>query len=226
MKISFRKRTHRAPGKIKMALRSHRSIQIFLLSFILLLTSVPTGIVEARNILHISTLPPLETFADELRNGQADELRGIYIPEVLAASIVQQPMRRNEYVSNQKNTVTQFGLASNFKSIGLLAHNHLAGEGFASLKKGQEIYLIYGDGKILVVIVTEILQYQALEPNSVASDFVNLDDGYVLTAPELFAKVYNRPGQIILQTCIAMEGNPSWGRLFVIAKPHVGESLH
>jgi hypothetical protein len=182
--------------------------------------------VEARNILHASSLPPLRAFADELRNGQADELRGIYIPEVLAASIVQQPPGRNGYVSNQKNTVTQFGLASDFKSIGLLAHNYLAGEGFASLEKGQEIYLIYGDGKILVVLVTEILQYQALQPNSVTSDFVNLDDGYVLKAPELFSKVYNRLGQIILQTCIAMEGNPSWGRLFVIAKPYMSESPH
>ncbi|HSM70040.1 MAG TPA: hypothetical protein VK851_00720 [Anaerolineales bacterium] len=209
-----------------MAPRSHRSIQIILLLFILLLTSVPTDIVKARNIHHASSLPPLKAFTDELRNGQADELRGIYIPEVLAASIVQQPSGRNGYVSNQKNTVTQFGLASDFKSTGLLAHNYLAGEGFASLEKGQEIYLIYGDGKILVVSITEILQYQALQPNSVTSDFLNLDGGHVLTAPELFTKVYNRPGQVILQTCIAREGNPSWGRLFVIAKPYKSEMPH
>ena len=203
-----------------MTLRATRSIQYFVLTIVVYLALISTSHAGAQSLSNsISNMPPLADFVAEVGNGQADDLRGIYIPDLLAAPVVQQPTERGDYVSNLENTVTQFGFASKFGVTGLLAHNHLAGKDFTHLRSGQEIYLVYGDGHLLVVKVTEILRYQALEPQNVASDFVSLDDGDLLTATKLFSKLYGKPGQVTLQTCIAATGNPSWGRLFIIATP-------
>ena len=182
---------------------------------------MPTGNVNAQSdLVYISNLPPLDTFVDKVKNGQAAELRGIYISDILAAPIVQQPIGRNDFISPWENTVTQFGLTSQFGSIGLLSHNYLAGESFAYLEEGQEFYLIYGDGQISTFVVSETLSYQAMEPTNVLSSFVDLENDDLLTAKELFSKVYNRRGEVILQTCISSNNDLSWGRLFIIAKPY------
>jgi hypothetical protein len=89
------------------------------------------------------------------------------------------------------------------------------------LEEGQNFYLIYGNGQTSAFAVTEILHFQALAPTSTSSDFVDLENSGLLTTSELFAKVYNRPGQVIFQTCISAKGNRSWGRLFVIAEPYL-----
>ncbi len=123
------------------------------------------------------------------------------------------------FVSPWQNTLTQFGAATQYGSTGLLAHNYLAGGSFTRMEAGQKFYLIHGDGRISAFVVTEILHYQALQPASTSSEFVSLENGDLLTASELFSKVYNRPGHVILQTCIAREQNLIWGRLFVLAEP-------
>jgi hypothetical protein len=146
-------------------------------------------------------------------------LRGIYIPEILAAQIVQQPEGNDEFVSPWDNIVTQFDPASDFGSTGLLAHNYLAGKSFLLVKKNQKFHLVYGDGRTSEFVVTEILRYQAPETNSASSVFKDLVNGESLTASELFLKAYNRPGMVVFQTCITAEGNASWGRLFIIAEP-------
>jgi len=166
------------------------------------------------------SLPALSEFVNQIKNNQGSELRGIYVPEILAARVVRQPKGHNEFVSPRHNIVTQFELASQFGSTGLLAHNYLAGERFSLLKENQKFYLIYGDGQISAFVVTEILRYQALNPTSLSSEFIDLANNDSLTASELFSKVYERPSQVILQTCIAAGNNSSWGRLFVIAKPY------
>lgn len=204
-----------------MALKSIHSILIVI--FIAFLFAVP-GPVDSVHALdtypHPGNPPLLDTFASEVSNGQAGELRAIYIPGNLAGHVVQQPTGVPEFVSPRDNIVTQFDLASQFGSVGLLAHNDLAGAGFSSLEKNQVFYLIYGDGQISAFIITEILSYQALEHDSPLSQFVSLDNGELLTTSEVFLEVYNRPGDVILQTCIARENNLSWGRLFVIAEPY------
>jgi|SRR6266498_2545427 len=204
-----------------MALKSIRSI--FTISFIaiLCLTLIPTGNAHALTGQFDSVdLPALDTFVEQVKNGQADEVRGVYIPDVLAALVVQQPAGMYGFVSPWQNIMTQFGLASKFGSTGLLAHNNLAGKSFVVLQNGQKFDLIYGDGKISTFVVSEILQFQALEPTSISSSFVDLESGDILTASELFTKIYDRPGQVILQTCIDADHNASWGRLFIIAKPY------
>lgn len=198
-----------------------RTISALSLIFILFTTLIPMGSVRALNDqFNVTNLPLLDEFVSQVRNGQAEELRGIYIPDILAAHIVQQPANKNEFVSPRQNTVTQFRLASQAGSTGLLAHNDLAGESFFLLKENQKFYLIYGDGQVSAFVVTEIMRYQALEPTSTSSRFVKLGDDDAVSASELFSKVYNRKGKVILQTCIEADENLIGGRLFVIAEPY------
>ncbi|HNQ94888.1 MAG TPA: hypothetical protein PKK96_09075 [Anaerolineales bacterium] len=172
-----------------------------------------------------SEVPPLEEFIWQVTNGEADELRGVYAPEVFAFPVVSQPEGSPAFVSIQPDIVTQFGAASQYDTTGLLAHNYLAGESFSSLNEGQWIYLIYGDGRIETYIIREFMRFQALSPNSVTSNFVDLETGERLSSTQLFFEVFNRPGGVTLQTCINAEGNLSWGRLFILAEPIADEPI-
>ena len=205
-----------------MALKSIRS----LLASIFIFFTVSATLIPSYGVQALSgdssngNLPLLNVFVSQVKNGQPDQLRGVYIPEILAAPVVQQPAGNNEFVSPRQNILTQFGLASKFGSIGLLAHNNLAGASFSQLETDQKIYLIYGDGQVSVFVVTKILRYQALEPNSTSSKFIDLNTNDSLKASEVFSKVYNRQGQVIFQTCISAGDELSWGRLFVTAEPY------
>jgi hypothetical protein len=204
-----------------MALKFTRSILVVSFILVLVTTLIPIGNVKALNSqFHASNLTLLNLFVSQVTNGQADELRGVYVPGIFAARVIQQPDGNDEFVSSRQNILTQFELASQFGATGLLAHNDLAGERFFLLNKGRIFYLVYGDGQIAAFIVTEILRYQALEPNNTSSKFMNLENYDLLTAPELFSKVYTRSRQVIFQTCIAEGENLSWGRLFVNAEPY------
>src|SRR5215216_3189905 len=203
-----------------MALKSIRLI--FILSFIAIMCStlLPTGYAYAlaqdpRN----ASLPSLDAFIEQLKNSRAEELRGIYVPDILAASLVQQPAGMDGFVSPWQDVLTQFSLASRLGSTGILAHNDQAGKSFALLQDGQEFYLVYGDGRITTFIVSEILRYQVLDPDNPSSTFISMENGEVLTSSELFTKVYNRPGRVIFQTCIERNDILTSGRLFVIAEP-------
>ena len=192
------------------------SFVIFLLGQLFLPASTAQALSDPSSVVEI---PSLEAFVEEVSNGQEAELRGVYIPGIAAAPVVQQPDGRNDFVSPWQNVVTQFGMASRLGSTGLLAHNYLAGETFALLEKGQEIHLIRGDGQISTFIVTEILQYQALASDNISGSFLDLKTQSLTSAADLFRQVYNRPGQLIFQTCIQSGSDPNWGRLFVIAEP-------
>ena len=203
-----------------MALRFNRTFIVFTLILMTFLISVPGGRVQAMtDDFNGESLPGMDAFISHVQNGQAGELRGIYIADLLAAPIVQQPRGMEEFVSPWHNIVTQFGLASSHGSIGLLAHNYLAGKSFSGLQPGQVIHLVYGDGRVATFIVSEILHYQALEPDSTSSSFIDLDTRESQSYASLFSRIYNRPGQVIFQTCISTADDLAWGRLFVIAEP-------
>ena len=203
-----------------MALRFDRTFFVITLLLMSILIHVPSGRVQAMtDDFNDESLPGMDAFVGQVRNGQSGELRGIYIPGILAAPIVQQPRGMEEFVSPWQNIVTQFGLASNYGSTGLLAHNYLAGKSFHFLQPGQEIQLVYGDGRVATFIVSEILHYQALEPDSTSSSFINLDTGESQSYASLFSRIYHRPGQVVFQTCISAGEDIAWGRLFVIAEP-------
>lgn len=166
------------------------------------------------------TVPPdFANFVNLVENGNVDVLSGVYISNVLALPVVQQPVGNDGYVSNDNGQLTQFALASQYGNIGLLAHNYLSGRSFSQLEVGQEVRLVYGDGTIKYFIVKEVLQYQAMEPNSPWSSFRDIKDNTILNAEQMFNRVYAGELHVTFQTCIQAEGISTWGRLFVLAEP-------
>jgi hypothetical protein len=164
-------------------------------------------------------LPGFADFSRSVQNGDARVLRGVYVPDVLALPIVQQPMDRPYYVSNRDGEATQFGMASQYGNIGLLAHNTLSGRDFSRLSIGQQVRLVYGDGRVEDFLVADILRFRASNPESVSSSFRNLDRNETLSAGEMFTRTYTGERHLVFQTCIAANGDVSWGRLFIIAVP-------
>jgi hypothetical protein len=167
----------------------------------------------------IEPLPRFARFAESVQDGEANVLRGVYVPEVLALPVVQQPADQPYYVSNHDGEITQFSVASRYANIGLLAHNTLSGRLFSDIALGKEVRLVYGDGRVEYYVVKNILRFQALDPESVTSSFRNLDRNEVLSAGEMFNRAYVGDRRVVFQTCIEAYGNASWGRLFVIAVP-------
>ena len=193
---------------------------LYLSLFVLHLTSFflnphPTqAIGSAENILL-----DFADFSRSVQNGEVDVLRGVYVPNVLALPVVQQPADKPYNVSNRNGEATQFFLATQYGNIGLLAHNTLSGKLFPQLAIGQQVRLIYGDGRVEDFVISQILRFQALQPESVSSTFRNLDRNEILSAGEMFNRAYVGDRRVVFQTCIEAEGNLSWGRLFVVAVP-------
>jgi hypothetical protein len=169
----------------------------------------------------LAPLPSLSAFVASVRDGSANTVRGVYVPGKFALSVVQQPEGYGGYVSRNDGVVTQYGYAARKGTIGLLAHNYLAGANFTALEAGQKVQIVYGDGRIANYEIAYVYRYQALQPNSSSSIFVNLDDNKQYTAWDVFQKVYTGGDHVTLQTCIEANGEPSWGRLFVVALPVV-----
>jgi hypothetical protein len=168
---------------------------------------------------NVETLPGFSEFSKSVQNNTAGALRGVYVSDVLAFPIIQQPAGDPAFVSPVDGEITQFGMASQFGTVGLLAHNNLSGRFFSQLAVGQEVRLVYGDGRVEYFVITQILQYQALQPTSPYSTFRDLTNDEQLSAEQMFRRVYTGDRHVTFQTCIAGPGSLSWGRLFVIAMP-------
>lgn len=165
------------------------------------------------------SLPSFADFSQSVQNGDVNILRGVYVPDVLALPVVQQPESQPYYVSNRNGETTQFSMASQYGNIGLLAHNTLSGKSFSRLSTGQLVYLVYGDGRVESFVVANILRFQASDPRSISSSFHNLDRDETLSSVEMFNRAYGGAHHLVFQTCIEADGNPSWGRLFIVAMP-------
>lgn len=188
------------------------SIKVFsvLAILILALSLLPVKSVQAN-----SSPKSLNQFAEALKNSESSHLVGIYIDNILALRVVQQPSPY--FVSSLTNTVTQFGLAANHGSVGLLAHNYLSGMHFPALSIGTRINLIFGDSSVKTYQVEKMKKYQALSPDDLHSDFVNLDNPTgTISGDQVIRETYGT-GELVLQTCIENDDNLTWGRLFVIA---------
>ena len=166
-----------------------------------------------------ANLPSFADFDKSVQNGQGNVLRGVYVPGVLALPIVQQPTIDPFYVSNRNGELTQFSLVSQYGNTGLLAHNTLSGKLFSQLSNGQEVRLIYGDGRIAYYVIESVLRFQALQPDSTSSSFRNLDRNEIISAGSMFNRAYMGGRRVVFQTCITANANSSWGRLFVVAFP-------
>ena len=165
------------------------------------------------------SLPDFSIFSDSVQDGQVGVLKGVYVPSILAFPVTQQPVGQPGFVSSDADVITQFSMAAEVGNVGLLAHNHLAGQTFLNLSAGDEVRLVYGDGKVEYFVVTQTLQYQALQPYSPYSEFRNLETSQTITADTLFRKVYRGDRHVTFQVCIEAEGIDAWGRLFVVAEP-------
>ena len=214
--MALETRSTRIPLRISpsTSLRTGLSLLLFALAAICLINVHPAS--AGGSTIH---LPGFAEFSRNVQNGQKDVLRGVYVENVLALPVVQQPSGKAISVSNKDGEATQFGMASNFGNIGLLAHNNLAGQFFSQLKPGQEILLIYGDGRVEAFVVKNVLKFQALQPNDPYSTFKNIDKDETFTAGEMFNRVYMGNHHLTFLTCIAADGKSSWGRLFVLAVP-------
>ena len=148
-------------------------------------------------------------------------LRSVYVPDVLTLPVVQQPADNPYYVSSHDGEATQFSIASQYGNIGLLAHNNLSGKFFSKLSVGQEVELVDEDGKVEPFVITQVLRFQALQPQSQQSSFLDLDNSETLSANQMFNRIYTGSRHVTFQTCIEANGNASWGRLFVLATPKV-----
>ena len=166
-----------------------------------------------------NTLPALNTFIETVKDGNAAAIRGVYVSNVMALAVVQQPVGYAGYVSSEESVATQFSIAAEVGNVGLLAHNTHAGSFFSNIKQGDLIVLVYGDGHVESFMAESIQRYQALDPLNPYSLFKDLETQTSLTAEELFNNVYRGDYHLTLQTCIKNNGNSSWGRLFIVANP-------
>ena len=142
---------------------------------------------------------------DAMSNGSAGQLTGMYVKNSFAMSV---------------GEFWQFGLAAQHGSLGLLAHNYAGGGNFFSLGVGSVVNLVYGDGSVRKFQVKNIRRFEALQPNSPTSQFIDLDNGGgKQSVTKVFNAIYNSGNPLVLQTCIANNGVGTWGRLFVIAVP-------
>jgi hypothetical protein len=191
------------------------TIGLFIIALSFLFTPV---LVKAESPAELS-LPDFSFFVESVKDGNADVLKGVYVHNILSLPVVQQPVGNPGYVSQNDEVVTQFSMAAEVGNVGLLAHNHLAGKTFMNLSFGDEVRLIYGDGKVEYFIVTDLYRYQALQPYSPYSEFRDLETDQTITAVDLFRKVYRGDRHVTFQVCIEANGIDAWGRLFVVAYP-------
>ena len=78
-------------------------------------------------------------FIDDVFTGQANVITGLFVDENFAMDVLQQPANNPGYISSYENTVTEFRMARDYGTIGMLAHNYLAGDQFNTLEIGQVI---------------------------------------------------------------------------------------
>ena len=161
----------------------------------------------------------ISEFVNDVFNGDEKTICGVYITNHLALRVIQQPANNFGFVSSVGGEATQFSLAERYGVIGLLAHNYASGSYFFGSKPGEIVQIVYGDGNIDLYKITEIHEYQALNPNSSSSSFIDLYTGEKLSAMQLFKQMYMGSHHVVLQTCIQKGHINSWGRLFVIAEP-------
>lgn len=170
--------------------------------------------------------PSLREFIPTIKNGNAGQIVGVFINDTLALRVVQQPSSNPGFVSSEPGVVTEFSLAAQFGTTGLLAHNTAAGASFDQIAADQKIVLVYGNGDLKFFRVDQIRNFQALSPASPYSSFIDLaEPGRMLSVETLFYQIYQRDGDLVFQTCIERDGQSSWGRLFVIAQPIETQTL-
>lgn len=169
----------------------------------------------------ISIDPVLTSFVLSISDPFSTDLEGVYIKDKFQLPVTSQPANNPGFVSNSQDVITNFSVAEKYGSIGLIAHNHLAGESFFEIDTEDVICLVYGNGQIDKFVVTEVREYRALSPTSPYSSFIDLSNPSAesISYQELFQDTYGVSDRLVFQTCITKDNVDSWGRLFIIASP-------
>ena len=167
---------------------------------------------------HTRSLSNLPDFVASTARADPATVVGVFVCRVLALQVAQQPVDDPVFVSEIPGTATQFRLAAEYGTIGLLAHSQRAGSEFFGLTAGQEVHIVYGDGSVKHYMVSEVRHMRSLNPDNPYSDFLDLEhDGAQLSSVQVFNQVFAKSERVVFQTCIEREGTPTWGRLFVTA---------
>lgn len=165
----------------------------------------------------------LANLVARVKTGRPGTIVGVYSPGVLSLRVLIQPWGDPNWVSDERDTATLFVAAAKEGkgTIGLLAHNGLAGASFLQIGLGQELDIVLGDGAVLPFHVSEVQRYQAFSPNDPSTPLKDLTTGRTWSADDAFNRVYGADGsRVVLQTCIKVGDEWNWGRLFVIATAH------
>jgi hypothetical protein len=166
------------------------------------------------------SLPDLQSFAASLQDNSQDsgQAVGVYAPGLLAMRIVHQPPSDITYIDAAPDVVTEYQLARDAGSLGLMAHNYSGGAAFAGLQTGQSLWVTYAGGQASEYRIERIHRYQALNPADPYANLIDLQTGGEKSSSAVFGENYTE-GTLVLQTCIEQNGDWSWGRLFIIARP-------
>jgi hypothetical protein len=179
-----------------------------------------TGTNSTDSTTDTAAVQTLAEFTAATKNGNSRQVVGLYAEDEFALPIVLQPNSNSSFVSREEEKVTYFSMTANYGSIGLVAHNDLAGKHFFDLQEGDQLILVYGDGHQNKYEISHIYALQALSPTSPYSKFTDPETPQnVMSVEEVFTQMYGKKGSLVLQTCIAKDGVDSWGRLFIVAEP-------
>lgn len=115
-------------------------------------------------------------------------------------------------ILNQQTAPIYPGRVAQFLPNVFIAHDSLDGRFFSEIGIGDEV--LYLDPELRRYQVTDVIEMQAVDPTSTTSDFI--ENGVTYTSLQVAERIYGN--DLVLQTCIEKDGNPYWGRLFVIAE--------
>ncbi len=166
-----------------------------------------------------SSVPIFGDFLNAVSDGESNVIRGVYVPGVLAYPVVQQSPDDPGEVTSHEGEVSQFGMAARYQVVGLLAHNNLAGAAFFNLKIGQEVRIVYGNGRVEYYVVDRLDRYMVIQFGSRDMKYLDLGTDKVQDTQQVFSRFYQGSHHVTFQTCIELGGNSTWGRLFVTAVP-------
>lgn len=174
-----------------------------------------------------TSFPSLAEFIMQIKSRDrvvtSKKIDGVWSKDVtLAATVVNQPAGKPDYVSENQGELTHFSVPDAYGDVlGLLAHNNLdVGKSITKMQIGHKLTLIAKSGILLNYQVREVYNYRAHDPKNLSSDFSEVgNESITLSASELFHKVYTGEHHVTFQTCIEKNGDNYWGRRFVLAYP-------
>jgi hypothetical protein len=194
-------------GKLKRSLKI-LAISILLLVTLLLgkeITSIPmTGQGATQTTINVQNL-------NKSKYQSQNRVEKVDVPDLFSYPVLLLDNKPPE------DGVGQYKDATRWNNIGLIAHNHSAGNSFFKLSPGMKATVTFSSGEIEIYTVYNVMIFQASNPNSFRDPFIS-SEGEKIQAKDLITKAY-QSGELTFQTCVAAEGSMTWGLFFVQAKP-------